>query len=257
MNNRLLKLFEHKKQNILNIYCTAGFPTLNDTSKILSILEQNGADIIEIGIPYSDPLADGPTIQESNKIALDNGMSIAILFEQLKNIRKDISLPLILMSYLNPILQYGYEEFCKKAGEIGIDGLIIPDLPIQEFKQNFQEKAFKNNLSCIFLITPSTSEDRIRLLDDLSSGFLYVVSSSGTTGKDTDFEKNINFFKSIQKMNLKNPLLVGFGIKNKQDFQFINQYANGSIIGSAYIKALMKEGSLQEKSALFLKSILE
>ncbi len=254
--SRLENLFKHKNKNILNIYCTAGYPKLADTLPIMQSLQLAGADIIELGMPYSDPLADGETIQLSSKIALENGMSIEVLFNQLLQCRETIKVPIILMGYLNPILQYGFENFCANASNIGVDGLIIPDLPIIDFEKEYQAIFKKYNLDFTFLITPNTSEERIRKLDQLSSGFLYAVSSNSTTGSDKDFDAVSVYLKRLQEFNLKNPILVGFGIHDKTTFNKVCQYSKGGIIGSAFIKALQKSENLSSTTYEFVQSIL-
>ncbi|PWT98760.1 MAG: tryptophan synthase subunit alpha [Bacteroidetes bacterium] len=254
--NRLEKLFQKKKDHVLNVYCTAGFPRLDSTIDVMKSLEENGADIIELGMPYSDPLADGPVIQASSMRALRNGMTIKKLFAQLKDFRKSISVPVLLMGYMNPVLQFGFEEFCKDAAAVGIDGLIIPDLPIYEFENEYATIIKKYNLDFIFLVTPETEEKRIRRLDSLSSGFLYAVSSSSTTGKDKDFESVKNYLYRLHDLNLKNPILVGFGIKDKASYEDACQYANGAIIGTAYIKSLENSDDVQVSTQNFLKNIL-
>lgn len=266
--NPIAKLFQKKNKDILSIYFTAGFPKLNDTERILSALHKHGADIIEIGMPYSDPLADGPVIQNSSMKALENGMTIKILFEQLNHfqsnsslVRKDSygegrELPLILMGYLNPVMQYGFEKFCVDAKKAGIDGIILPDLPIEEYENEYQGFFRENNLSFIFLITPETSEERIRKIDAISNGFIYAVSSSSITGRDTDMSAQENYFLRIKNMNLDNETLIGFGIRNHQTFTQACQYAAGAIIGTAYIKAIEGSGDIEESTQKFLNSIL-
>jgi tryptophan synthase alpha chain len=254
--NRITKLFSEKKKDILNVYCTAGYPRLKDTVKILSSLQKYGADMLEIGMPYSDPLADGPVIQQSSMIALQNGMTIQKLFEQLKDCRKDFQLPLILMGYLNPVIQFGIEKFCKMAKEVGVDGIILPDVPIYEFENEFKKYFEENDLQFIFLITPETSEERIKKIDELSSGFIYAVSSSSTTGNNKSINQQENYFKKLQVMNLKNPVLVGFGIKDKATFQAACKYTNGAIIGSAYIQALQDAIDIESTTQQFLDGIL-
>ena len=254
--NRLHLLFHHKTKSILNVYCTAGYPHLHSTTEVMKALQQNGADIIELGMPYSDPLADGPVIQQSNMVALGNGITIAKLFEQLKDFRKEISIPVILMGYMNPVLQYGFEKFCADAAAVGIDGFILPDLPQYEFETEYGAIIKKYNLDFIFLVTPETSEERIRKIDELSSGFIYAVSSSSTTGNNKAIEDQQGYFKKLQSMSLKNPILVGFGIKDKQTFQAACQYSNGAIIGSAFIKALEKSTDVSATTKEFLKSVL-
>lgn len=262
--NRIQKLFSEKKKDILNVYCTAGYPQLNSTIEVLNALQKHGADMVEIGMPYSDPLADGPVIQESSSIALHNGMTIQKLFEQIKDCRKSVTpsgdsgfhLPLILMGYLNPVMQFGIERFCKMAKEAGVDGIILPDLPIYEFENEFRKYFDANDLDFIFLVTPETSEKRIRKIDALSTGFIYAVSSSSTTGSNKDIDQQENYFLKLQKMNLKNPVLVGFGIKDKQTFGLACKYSNGAIIGSAYIKALQDTTNIEKVTEQFLGSIL-
>jgi tryptophan synthase alpha chain len=253
--NRLDQLFEAKKNKVLNIYCTAGYPQLNSTVEVLHALQNNGADLIEIGMPYSDPLADGEVIQASSAVALQNGMTIEVLFQQLQNVRTDIRLPIILMGYMNPILQFGIEKFCAKAKEVGVDGVILPDLPMYEFETIYKPLFDANDLKFIFLVTPETGEERIRKIDSLCSGFLYAVSSSSTTGKNKAIEGQEDYFKKLQQMNLKNPVLVGFGIKDKATFASACKYTNGAIIGSAYIKALQNTGNINQTTKEFLNSI--
>jgi tryptophan synthase alpha chain len=224
--------------------------------KVMTSLQKNGADIIELGMPYSDPLADGEVIQVSSIKALANGMNIAVLFDQIKGMRKSISIPVILMGYMNPILQYGFENFCKKAKEVGVDGLILPDLPLFEFEQSYGKIITENNLDFIFLVTPETPVDRIKKLDSLSNGFLYAVSSSATTGKDKDFNLVAQYLQKLQAMQLKNPILVGFGIKDKATFDAATLHTQGAIIGSAYIQQLTKGGDIETTTSQFLNSVL-
>lgn len=241
MNRIQQKLQEDKK--LLSIYFSAGYPNLNDTVTIIQDLEKNGVDMIEIGLPFSDPLADGPTIQESSTQALYNGMTTKLLFEQLTDIRQTVKIPLIIMGYFNPMLQYGVEEFCKKCAEIGIDGLIIPDLPVAIYAENYKAIFEKYGLINVFLITPQTSEERIRFIDSVSNGFIYMVSSASVTGSQSGFgNTQEDYFKRIAAMNLKNPQIVGFGINNRETFTQATQYAKGAIIGSAFIKNLTKNG---------------
>ena len=249
-------VFKEKSKRILNVYCTAGYPSLDSTMKVMTSLQKNGADIIELGMPYSDPLADGEVIQVSSIKALANGMNIAVLFDQIKDMRKSISIPVILMGYMNPILQYGFENFCKKAKEVGVDGLILPDLPLFEFEQSYGKIITENNLDFIFLVTPETPVDRIRKLDSLSNGFLYAVSSSATTGKDKDFNVVAQYLQKLQAMQLKNPILVGFGIKDKATFDAATLHTQGAIIGSAYIQQLTKGGDIETTTSQFLNSVL-
>lgn len=254
--SRIEALFKKKNERILNVYCTAGYPTLDSTVPVMKALQQNGADIIELGMPYSDPLADGPVIQASSTVALANGMTIKKLFEQLKDFRKDISIPVILMGYMNPVLQYGFEKFCVDAAAAGIDGLILPDLPEYEFETEYGNIIKKQGLDFIFLVTPETSDERIKKLDELSTGFLYAVSSSSTTGSDKNMTAVASYLQKLKSLQLRNSVLVGFGIKNKQTFDEACRYANGAIIGSAFVKAL--EGSKNEEVSVkqFLKSVI-
>ena len=249
-------VFKEKSKRILNVYCTAGYPSLDSTMKVMTSLQKNGADIIELGMPYSDPLADGEVIQVSSIKALANGMNIAVLFDQIKDMRKSISIPVILMGYMNPILQYGFEAFCKKAKEVGVDGLILPDLPLFEFEQSYGKIITENNLDFIFLVTPETPEQRVKKLDSLSNGFLYAVSSSATTGKDKDFNVVAQYLQKLQEMQLKNPILVGFGIKDKATFDASTVHTQGAIIGSAYIQQLTKGGDIETTTSQFLNSVL-
>jgi len=256
-------LFQHKQYHILNVYCTAGYPQLNSTLEVMKALQDNGADILELGMPYSDPLADGPTIQASNTVALHNGMTIEKMFEQLKDFRntpdaKDaIRIPVLLMGYMNPILQYGFEKFCKEAAELPVDGLILPDLPEYEFETVYGDIIKRYGLDFVFLVTPETSEERIRKLDELSSGFLYAVSSSSITGSDKDFSAVEQYLQRLKNMQLKNPILAGFGIKDKRTFQSACKYANGAIIGTAYIKALESATDVNGATKEFIESILQ
>ena len=254
--NRINKLFKEKKERILSVYFTAGYPELNDTQTIIHELVKNGVDLIEIGMPFSDPVADGPVIQHSSLIALRNGMSIRKLFEQLEDIRMTIVIPLILMGYINPVLQFGVAAFCQKCKEIGIDGLIIPDLPLDIYQEEFQSIFEANQLHNIFLITPQTSDERLMLIDKVSSGFIYMVSSNSTTGAKTsvsDFQKQ--YFERINSVSLKNPRLIGFGISNAETFNNACQYASGAIIGSAFVKALEGPESPENKISRFIHSI--
>jgi len=241
MNRINQKLQEDK--NILSIYFTAGYPNLNDTVYIIEELENSGVDMIEIGLPFSDPLADGPTIQASSTQALKNGMTSEVLFSQLKNIRETVKIPLLIMGYFNPIFQYGVEAFCKKCAETGIDGLIIPDLPVDVYHEKYQAIFEKYNLVNVFLITPQTSDKRIRFIDSISNGFIYMVSSASTTGAQNSFGESQNiYFDRIYKMNLKTPQIVGFGISNKETFEQATKTTNGAIIGSAFVNQLTENG---------------
>lgn len=254
--NRIHYLFNTKKERVLSIYFTAGFPKLEDTLPVMEAIQAGGADIIEIGVPYSDPIADGPTIQDSNLIALENGMSLKKLFEQLVGFRAKIHLPVVLMGYLNPIMQYGMEAFCKKCKEVGIDGLILPDLPMQQYLDEFKELFEEYGLFNIFLISPQTSEKRIREIDQNSNGFIYMVSSHSITGAKTGItEEQIAYFKRVEDMNLKNPRLIGFGISEAQTFTTASNYSNGAIIGSAFIKKIKDSQNLSQDIQYYLRGV--
>ncbi|WP_225035450.1 tryptophan synthase subunit alpha [Winogradskyella sp. SM1960] len=241
MNRIHQKLNEDHK--LLSIYFTAGYPNINDTVSIIENLEKSGVDMLEIGLPFSDPLADGPTIQASSTQALDNGMTSELLFEQLKDIRKTVSIPLIIMGYFNPMLQYGVEAFCKKCQDVGIDGLIIPDLPVDIYHSEYKSTFEKYGLINVLLITPQTSEERIRYIDSVSDGFIYMVSSANVTGGSSGFgDEQTAYFKRIADLKLDNPQIVGFGISNNETFTQATQYAKGAIIGSAFIKHVTKNG---------------
>ena len=253
--NRIKQLFEQKKENVLSIYFTAGYPDINSTLDIAEALEKAGADFLEIGIPYSDPLADGPVIQNSSLKSIENGMTLRVLFEHLKDLRKRVSIPVLLMGYVNPILQYGVEKFCASCKEVGVDGVIAPDLPMYEYEEMYQNCFSENNLSNIFLITPQTSDERIRKIDELSNGFIYLLSSSSTTGKNlalTDVTED--YFTRLKNMNLKNPTMIGFGISDNKSFSKASQYANGAIVGSAFVK-LLGEERYMEKIPAFIGSL--
>ncbi len=244
--NRIQKLFGEKKTNILNVFYTAGFPNLTDTVSTAEFLEQAGVDIIEIGIPFSDPIADGPVIQESNKIALDNGMTLKLLLQQVKEARTKVNLPIILMGYINPIMQYGIEKFCNDAASAGIDGVILPDMPMDIYQTEYKSIFESYKLSNTFLISPTTSEKRIRQIDEATNGFIYAVSSSSTTGARQGFDvEQENYFKKLQSMKLKNPFLIGFGISNHQTFSRACEYASGAIVGSAFITLLKDSNNIK------------
>ena len=255
--SRIKELFNRKQNNILNVYFTAGFPTLESTIEIMKSLQENGVDLIELGMPYSDPLADGPVIQDSSIVALNNGMTVKKLFQQLEYMRKDIQVPVVLMGYMNTVLQYGFEAFCIEAKKSGIDGLILPDLPVYEFEKKYQEVIKTNGLDFIFLVTPETNEQRVRKLDELSTGFLYAVSSSSTTGQDKEFNDVSSYLKRLQSYQLKNPFLVGFGIRDKKSFESVLPYSNGGIIGSAFIKTISITSDLKQSISTFIKGILK
>lgn len=253
--NRLNQLFANKKTPILSIYFTAGYPNLNSTLDIAEALEKAGADFLEIGFPYSDPLADGPVIQKSSQKALDNGMTVQVLFDQLRDLRKRVSIPVLLMGYFNPVLQYGVEKFCKACAEAGIDGVIIPDLPMYEYEGMYKDCFSKNNISNIFLVTPQTSDERIRRIDELSSGFIYLLSSSSTTGKNLAInEEAEKYFTRIKNMELKNPSIIGFGISNQQSFDKAAEFTRGAIVGSAFVKFL-DEPDAMNRFPEFISSI--
>jgi len=256
MENRIDKLFKRKKENILSVYFTAGYPQLSDTAEIILQLERNGVDLVEIGMPFSDPTADGPEIQRSSGIALKNGMNLHLLFEQLEGIRKSVKIPLILMGYINPLLQFGMESFCHQCRATGIDGLILPDLPVDEFNLHYKEIFTRNNLHNILLITPQTSEERIRKIDQAAGGFIYMVSSDSTTGSGktvSDFNKD--YFERINSMGLVNPRLIGFGISDYHTFANACKYARGAIIGSAFIKSFRSEIKPEDSISTFVRSI--
>jgi tryptophan synthase alpha chain len=243
-------------KKLLSIYFTAGYPNLNDTAEVIKQLQSSGVDMIEIGLPFSDPLADGPTIQASSTAALDNGMTTEIIFEQLKSIRDEVSIPLLIMGYFNPMLQYGIEAFCKKCSETGIDGLIIPDLPVDVFHKEYLPIFEKYGLYNVFLITPQTSDERIKYIDTISKGFIYMVSSASTTGAKNSFDQQQqDYFKRIEDLNLKTPQIIGFGISNHETFKQATQHASGAIIGSAFVKFLTEHSIKGIPS--FVKEIID
>ncbi|WP_419495091.1 tryptophan synthase subunit alpha [Chryseobacterium bernardetii] len=239
----------------LNIYFTAGIPELESTTDIIQLIQDSGADMIEIGMPYSDPVADGPVIQKAHELALQNGMTIEKLFSQLKTIKDEIKIPVILMGYINPVLSFGFEKFCKECSESGVSGLILPDLPPIEFEKNYQHILKKYNLNFTFLVTPETSDERIQYLDSLSSGFLYAVSSSSTTGNENTVIKNENYLTRLADLPLKNPVMIGFGIKSKQDFENVTEKADGGIIGTAFVNVLLKDKDWKKNAIDFIHSI--
>ncbi|WP_183550882.1 tryptophan synthase subunit alpha [Mucilaginibacter sp. AK015] len=253
--NRLNQLFETKKEHLLSIYFTAGYPQLNTTVDIAEALEKAGADFLEIGFPYSDPVADGPTIQHSSQTALDNGMNLNVLFEQLKQLRSRVTIPVLLMGYVNPIVQYGVERFCKAAAEAGVDGIIVPDLPMYEYEMLYSNHFEDNGLSNIFLVTPQTSAERIRKIDELSNSFIYLLSSSSITGGNLQLTDSIEgYYSRIKAMELRNPTIIGFGISDNRSFSKACEYANGAIVGSAFVKLLGQDGYMQKIPA-FISSI--
>lgn len=254
--NRINKLFENKKSDIFSIYFCAGHPSLDNTVSTIQALERNGVDMIEIGIPFSDPMADGVVIQDAATKALRNGMSVKLLFNQLKNIRETVQIPLLFMGYLNPIMQFGFEDFCRNCVECGIDGMVIPDLPFRDYQLYYKDIARKYDLKVIMLITPETSDERIREIDDNTDGFIYMVSSAATTGAQKDFDtQKQDYFRKIDNMNLKNPRMVGFGISNKKTFDAACEYSSGAIIGSRFV-SLLEELNDPEKSIKRLKEII-
>lgn len=256
MKNRIRELILEKGGDILNVYFTAGYPSLNDTVDTIINLEKNGVDLIELGMPYSDPLADGLTIQQSSEKALKNGMNLEILFHQIVEARKTASIPIIMMGYFNQLLQYGIEKFLIKAAEAGVDGMIIPDLPMYIYESEYQNIYEENNMSISFLISPMTSEERIRQADKLSSAFIYVVSQSSITGKSNDIStQQREYFTRIKKMNLQSPTLIGFGIHDKNSYQIATNYSHGAIIGSAFIRALDNGDNLDTNISSFIKTI--
>lgn len=244
--NRINQLFQQKNKNILSVYFTAGYPALNDTLPTLQALQSKGVDFVEIGVPFSDPMADGLVIQQSNHQALKNGMSIRLLFEQLTDVRKTIHIPLVMMGYLNPILQFGFEAFCAECARVGVDGMIVPDLPMSDYLEEYKVIADRYALKFIFLITPETSDERIREIDENTDGFIYMVSSAAVTGTQSSFEHRIGYFNRINAMGLKNPRMIGFGVSNKVTRDTVFQYASGAIVGSAFIKAVGTAPSVDE-----------
>lgn len=256
--NRIEHLLKNKESKILSIFFTAGYPELNDTAKIIKAIEKSGADLIEIGMPFSDPLADGPVIQHTSEVALKNGMSLNLLFEQLKAIRKEVKIPLILMGYLNPVFKFGIERFAEKCAEVGVDGLILPDLPMDEYLSEFKAIFDKHDLINVFLITPQTPDERILEIDAHSRGFIYMVSSASTTGTKSGKQAGQQaYFDRVKKLKLKTPCIIGFGINNKETFEYASQNAQGAIIGSAFVKMLEATKDLEKGVDEFIHSILD
>lgn len=256
INNKLTELFATKKEGLLNIYFTAGYPQLEDTRTILKALQDGGADMVEIGIPFSDPIADGPIIQASNDVALNNGITLKKIVQQLQGLRDEIHIPVVLMGYINTALQYGIEELIKDLSAIGVDGMIFPDLPIDEYQDKYQELFEANNLSMVFLVTPQTSTERLKYIDEASSGFIYVVSTASTTGneaKDLDGQKE--YFERIKKTKFNNPTMIGFNIKDHASYTEACKYANGAIIGSAFIKMLGNSHLLEKDIKEFVSFV--
>lgn len=254
-NNLESQASDIRSQKKLNIYFTAGIPQLEDTTEIIKLIQSSGAEMMEIGMPYSDPVADGPVIQEAHELALKNGMTIEKLFSQLKSIKNEIKIPVILMGYINPVLRFGFENFCRECSESGVSGLIIPDLPPVEFEKNYREILKLYNLHFSFLVTPETSDERILYLDSLSSGFLYAVSSSSTTGNDNAVLKNESYLSRLASLPLKNPVMIGFGIKSKEDFNNVTEKADGGIIGTAFVNILLQNRDWKKKAIDFIHSI--
>ncbi|EKB04561.1 tryptophan synthase, alpha subunit [Myroides odoratimimus CCUG 3837] len=255
MNNRINTLFTEKKSNILSIYFTAGYPAIEDTMTILKNLDSAGVDLVEIGMPFSDPLADGPVIQHSSEQALLNGITVSKLFEQLKEMRQHITIPVVLMGYLNPVLRYGVEAFIAKCAEVGVDGIILPDLPMDYYLSHFKTHCDKHNVSNIMLISNDTSIERVRHIDEQTNGFIYLVSSNGTTGSNKSLEEQQAYYKHIQDLKLKNPALIGFGVRDKHTYDLTNQYSSGAIIGTAFMKHINEHGISEESIRNFVKSI--
>jgi tryptophan synthase alpha chain len=254
--NRIKELFSQKKEGVLNVYYTAGYPGLHDTLTVLESLQQAGADMVEIGMPYSDPVADGPTIQQSNDVALQNGMTVKLLFEQLKSMRSRIHIPVLLMGYLNPVVQFGVEKFCAKCKETGVDGVILPDMPMQVYEDEYKAVFESYGLLNTFLITPQTSPERIRRIDAVSEGFIYMVSSASVTGSTQGIQQTQEaYFRRVKEMNLQNPAMIGFGISDHTSFEKACQYANGAIIGSAFIKVLQQSTDLGRDILQFVRQI--
>lgn len=254
--NRIDQLFSNNPQNLLSIYFCAGAPTCEGTASVIHTLERHGVSLVEIGIPFSDPMADGPIIQQAAQQALQNGMSLQLLFSQLQDIRQRVSIPLVLMGYLNPIMQFGFENFCMRCRACGIDGVIIPDLPFQEYEKHYRAVAEAHGVKVIMLITPETSEERVRKIDAHTDGFIYLVSSAATTGQQRHFQAEKRaYFKRVVGLNLKNPRMVGFGISNRETFQSACEYASGAIIGSLFV-SLLNQYKDAEQAIVKLKELI-
>ncbi|MFN3840928.1 MAG: tryptophan synthase subunit alpha [Cyclobacteriaceae bacterium] len=247
MRNRIDDLFSRKKQGILSVFYTAGFPNADDTVRIAQELEQAGADLIEIGIPFSDPIADGPVIQRSNAVAINSGITLGLIFQQVEAIRKTVQLPVVLMGYINPVMQFGVERFVSECRRTGVDGVILPDLPVEVYVSQYKEVFERHSVYVSFLVTPTTSDERIRVLDELSCGFIYAVAASGTTGVRGSFApEQHTYFQRLKDLKLKNPFLIGFGISNQSTFKEACRYGAGAIIGSAFIKVLEDKGQVSK-----------
>lgn len=258
MKNRLHQIFNNPKKPLLSVFYTAGFPKINDTSLVAASLEKAGADLIEIGIPFSDPVADGPTIQQSNKVALDNGITLARILEQVKEIRKTVNIPIILMGYINPVMQYGVAKFAKDAAAAGADGVILPDMPMPEYEREYRKIFEEAGLLLTFLISPTTSDERIRKIDQLSNGFIYAVSASSTTGAKSGFApEQLSYFERLKKMKLKNPFLIGFGISNRETFIQASSFAAGAIVGSAFVNMLKDSKNIEKDVEVFVKEMIK
>jgi tryptophan synthase alpha chain len=253
--NRIETLFKTKQNGILSIYFTAGFPNINDTVSIINHLDEAGVDLIEIGFPFSDPLADGPVIQQSSGKAIENGMTLHLLFNQLKDIRQQTQIPLVLMGYMNPVLQFGEENFFKKCNDVGIDGVILPDMPLDYFESNLKSVVEEIKIANILLITPETSEERIKYIDKLSKGFVYMVSSNSITGGNKTLDLQTDYFQRIKSMNLNNPTLIGFGIRNHETYKNACNFSNGAIIGTAFIQHISEHGTDKNSIQSFIKNI--
>jgi tryptophan synthase alpha chain len=253
--NRIDRLFSEKKQDILNIYFTAGFPRLDDTLPLLGRLQECGADMAEVGIPFSDSLADGPVIQQSNEQALKNGMSQKLLFSQLGGMREKIDIPVILMGSLNPVMQYGITEFLQSCRDTGVDGVILPDLPVAEYEAGYAELFEQYGIYMVFLVTPETTEKRLRQIDGVSRGFIYAVSSSSTTGSQKNLQGQQDYFRRLQEAGLKNPVLVGFGIRDHDTFQAACAHTRGAVIGTAFIRAIAEAADVREAAGQFIAEV--
>ncbi len=252
---RIKEAFDKTSDGLLSIFITAGYPNVNDTVEVLKELEANGVDMVELGIPFSDPMADGPVIQEASGVAIENGMTLKLLFEQLKDLRNSVSIPVLLMGYLNPVMQYGYEAFCKSCKEVGIDGVILPDLPVYEYEEKYKDLFESHDLANVFLVTPETAPNRIEKLDYLTNGFLYLVSSSSTTGQKEGIDGTTDYLERVQNMNLNSPKMIGFNIKDSASYQLACKYSNGAIIGSAFIRALKDSSDLKNSVKSFISTI--